>query len=1011
MSFKRLTTLLLMAFCFLTGTFAQRFIVTGTVESGKTNRGVEFVTAALLKSDSTGVTSAMTNENGTFRLRAKSAGSYIVKISYVGFKTEYRNVVLTRQTDSINIGRIPLENSDNLLKEAVVSVTAARVEQQGDTTVFNASAYRVPEGSTLEALVEQLPGVEVDDNGTITWNGKEVKEFLVNGKDFFKGDTQVAMKNLPTDLVSKIKAYDKKSDYAEQTGIDDGEETTVLDITTKRKLKGSWISNVDLGVGTKDRYTDRIFISNFTETSRISAYGSANNVADRGFGSGRRGYGGGNGLTASKSAGMDFYWENGKEKREAGRLELGGNVRYSHSGTDALSATSSQTFLTANSKPSFSNSRSFNRSSSNSFNGSFRVQWSPDSLTKITFRPSYSHSDSKSSGESASATFNGDPDSIPGMYSPIDSILLDDVANINPKLAAIAVNSNLRHSLSDSKSDNVSGSLNIVRRLNSDGRNVSLRASAGYSESESSSHSMSSIRYYNSGKPASNLHQYSFMPSKNWNYNVRVGYTEPLGNNWFGEVRYEYGYKYNDANRSRYNLDKITDDPLGRNWVNDYALFGTIPSDADLLNAVRDEYNSQYATYKYYDHTVNLGIRYNAGDIRFNAGVKFNPEKTDMAYERPGQNIDTLITRNVNKVSPTVRFRYRFSKTSQLEVRYNGSSSQPSMTNLLAVVDNADPLNISMGNPGLKPSWNNSFDVNYNTYNTTAQRGIMTGFNFSQTSNSVSNRMVYDETTGVRYTRPENISGNWNARANFMLNTGIGAKKTFTVSTATNLSYSNSVGYISSVNNGSSLSSYIDGTYNGYNNLFNNATSEKNTTRSLTVFERLNANYRLSIFDVGLNGTVRYQHARATLLDNANMDTWNFSYGGNANLNLDFGLSLSTDIRMSSRRGYSSASMNTNELIWNAQISQSFLKGRAATISLQFYDILHNQSNVSRTLTATMRSDSWNNSINSYVMIHFIYRLNIFSGSGNKRSGGEERREPMRMMGAPMGPPPGGGHF
>ena len=125
MSFKRLTTLLLMAFCFLTGTFAQRFIVTGTVESGKTNRGVAFVTAALLKSDSTGVTSAMTNEKGTFRLRAKSAGSYIVKISYVGFKTEYRNIVLTRQTDSINIGRIPLENSDNLLKEAVVSVTAA----------------------------------------------------------------------------------------------------------------------------------------------------------------------------------------------------------------------------------------------------------------------------------------------------------------------------------------------------------------------------------------------------------------------------------------------------------------------------------------------------------------------------------------------------------------------------------------------------------------------------------------------------------------------------------------------------------------------------------------------------------------------------------------------------------------------------------------------------------------------------------------------------------------------
>lgn len=1017
MSFKRLTTLLLMAFCFLTGAFAQRFVVTGTIESSKTNRGVEFVTAALLKSDSTGVTSAMTNEKGIFRLRAKSAGSYIVKISYVGFKTEYRNVTLTRQTDSINIGRIPLENSENLLKEAVVSVTASRVEQKEDTTVFNASAYRVPEGSTLEALVEQLPGVEIDESGSITWNGKTVKEFLVNGKDFFKGDTKIALKNLPTDLVSKIKAYDKKSDYTEQTGIDDGEETTVLDITTKRKLKGSWISNVDLGYGTKDRYSDKIFISNFTDNSRISAYGSANNVADQGFGSGRRGRWGNNGLTASKSAGMDFAWENGKQRREAGRLELGGNVNYSHNGTDAMSTTSSQTFLTASSRPSFSNSRSFSRSSSTNVSGSMRVEWNPDSLTNINFRPSYSYSNSHNSGESASATFNGDPDSIPGMYSPIDSILLDDVTNINPQLAAIAVNSNLRHSLSDSKNNNVSGSLNIIRRIGSNGRNVSLRASGGYSESKSHSYSMSNIRYYNSGSQASNLHQYSDMPSKNWNYSVRLGYSEPLCKNWFGEVRYEYGYKYNDANRSRYNLDQIINDPQGRNWINDYALFGTIPTEADLLNAVRDDYNSQYATYKYYDHNVNLGIRYNTETIRFNAGVKFNPEKTDMAYERPGQHIDTLITRKVNKFSPTVRFRYRFSKTSQLEVRYNGSSSQPSMTNLLAVVDNADPLNISMGNPGLKPSWDNNLDVFYNTYNADAQRGIMTGLNFSQTSNSVSNRMVYDETTGVRYTRPENISGNWNARANFMLNTGIGAQKLFTVSTATNLSYSNSVGYISSVNNSSSLSSFIDGTYEGYNNLFNAATSEKNTTRTLTAFERLNASYRISIFDIGLNGTVRYQHARATLLDNGNMDTWNFSYGANANLNLDFGLSLSTDIRMSSRRGYSSASMNTNELIWNAQISQSFLKNRAATISLQFYDILHNQSNVSRTLTATMRSDSWNNAINSYIMVHFIYKLNIFSGGkrgGNNGDRDGDRRPPMgggRPMGAPMGPPPGGGRF
>ncbi|MDO4930905.1 MAG: outer membrane beta-barrel protein [Bacteroidales bacterium] len=989
---------------------SAQYVVTGKVKNAQSGGSVEYVSATLLKTDSTVVTGVSTNEDGDFKLTAKSAGNYIVRLSYVGYTTVYKNVALTETNSSVNVGTLTIKSSENVLGTAVVSTTVARVEQVEDTTVFNAAAYRVPEGSTLETLVKQLPGVEVSDDGTITWNGKEVSEFLINGKDFFKGDTQIAMKNLPTNLVSKIKAYDKASDYTEQTGIDDGEETTVLDLITKRELNESWITNIDLGYGSEDRYTGKIFATRITDNSRITAFGSANNVNDRGFG-GPSGFGGGGGgLTATKQAGLDFSWDNGKQKREAGRLEIGGNVRYGHTGNDLLSTTSSETFLSSTtSTSSFSESASSSGSSSTSLNASLRLQWNPDSMTSISFRPSYSHSHGNSDGNSRSATFNDDPYDIADMYSPLDSIFAETV---NSSLSGIAVNRNRSLSLSTNNSNNVEGQLNITRRLNSAGRNVSLRASAGYSQSRSKSFSQSEIKYYNSTTADDFLNQYSTTPSKNWNYDARLGYVEPLGKKWYAELRYQYSYSYRESNRSLYDL---YDEALGDYWYNQANIppIGSVPTTEDSLNWVRDINNSQYATYKTYDQSVNIGVRYNSDDIRFNAGVELNPQTTKMAYQREGQGIDTLITRNVFNVSPQIRFRYNFSKTNRLDIRYRGSSSQPSMTDLLAVVDDSNPLTISMGNPGLKPSWTNTLRASYNAYNADYQRGMNFSLNVSQTRNSVSSRVLYDESTGVRYTRPENINGNWSGRADYMFNTGLGASKLFTISTYTNLNYSNSVGYISSMDGSDTevsdavASVDLDGTYDGYNRLFSLVSSDKNTTRSLTVGERLNASYRSTWFDVSLEGSLNYQHARATLQESANMDTWNYSYGASANFTFDWGMSISTDIRMSSRRGYASSSMNTDELIWNAQISQSFLKNKAATISLQFYDILQEQSNVSRTLTASMRSDSWTNAINSYFMVHLIYRLNLFNGSS--RGGDDDRRG---MDGPPDGPggmPPGGG--
>ena len=307
------------------------------------------------------------------------------------------------------------------------------------------------------------------------------------------------------------------------------------------------------------------------------------------------------------------------------------------------------------------------------------------------------------------------------------------------------------------------------------------------------------------------------------------------------------------------------------------------------------------------------------------------------------------------------------------------------MTDLLDITDDSDPLNITKGNPGLKPSFTNSLNFFYNTYMEKRQQAIMTFLNFNTTRNSISNKVTYDETTGGRITQPENINGNWDISGMLMYNTAVDSAGYWNVNTSTDYRYNNYVGYVS---------------------LDYNAASQKNITRSLSLGERLAGSYRNNWLEVELDGSFTYTHTRNKLQAQSNLDTWQFAYGGTVNLSLPWGMSISSDLHENSRRGYNDKSMNTNELIWNAQIAQSLLKGKILTLSLQFYDILHNQSNFSRTITAMQRSDTEYNSINSYAMLHATLRFNAF---GNKQARREMRHGPGRGFGGPGGGGPGGG--
>ena len=956
---------------------AQRNI-SGKVIESDSQEPVAQTTVRLLKSDSTMVTGSLTNLDGIFRVKAPANGNYIVQVTCVGFKPYTKNVKISADKD-IALGTIELKPDAIMLKGATVTGQAAKVTLKEDTFVYNASAYRTPEGSVVEELVKKLPGAQVDDDGKITINGKEVKKILIDGKEFMTGDTKTAMKNLPTSIVERVKAYDQKSDLARVSGIDDGEEETVLDFGIKRGMNRGYMVNADLAAGTRSRYSGRIFAGMQSSDLKIFIPMSANNVNDMGFpgGGGGRFGGGRQGLTATKMLGFNLNYE----KKD--RFKLDASIRWNHSNVDAVVRRSTEDFMSGNSS-TFSNNLTSNMSRTNSWNARFRLEWTPDSLTNIMMRPQFNYNSNDGLGEGYSMTFDEDP--FKTIKDPFDDEELQKLID-----KGVVKNRNVNNSISYSDSKSAGGWLQLNRRLNSKGRNITLRFSGNVGEGMSRSFTNSLVEYYQLvnqfGEDSTyQANRYAVTPTKNWNYGLRATYSEPIFRQVYLQFSYQYQYSYTKSDRATYDFSNYAADFFGvtpryRGWDDYLALLGGSP-----LEGFRDDKLSRFSEYRNYNHTAEIMLRVVRKAYNLNIGFQVMPQRSHFTQDYQGVHTDTV--RTVTNIAPTADFRWKISNVSQLRFNYRANSSQPSMSDLLDITDNSDPLNVRKGNPGLKPSFTQNFRLFYNNYIQNHQRSIMANVSFSTTRNSISNMVTYDAASGGRTTRPENINGNWNAFGMFMFNTAIDSAGFFNVNTFTTLSYNNSVGYVS---------------------VGRNTDSQKSTTKSTTVGERLAASYRNSWLEFELNGSLEYMHARSELQSNNNLDTWTFSYGGSLQLTAPWGTQLSTSMNMNSRRGYNDASMNTNELIWNAQVSQSFLRGNALTLSLQFYDILHRQSTFSRTVDAMRRSDTEYNAITNYAMLHVIYRLNIFGSGSNRGPQGGPGGPGGGRRGGGFGGPGGGG--
>lgn len=912
--------------------FAQnRGQISGKVIDAELKEPIQEANVRILQQkDSTFVNGVATNSKGDFSIKLPY-GSYIVQVTYIGNSDAFKDVTINNGTPNANIGTIEL-GADNIMLDALVATAkAVEIVVKGDTVEYNADSYKVTESAVLEDLFKKMPGVEIDADGKITVNGRAVNKIMVDGEEFFSSDPKVASKNLPAKMVDKIQVHDRRSDMAMMTGFDDGDEETVINLTVRPGMKQGLFGNAFVGYGSKDRYEGNAMVNMMKDKNQYTALGGFNNTNNAGFsdlsssmfgsgggGGGRRFMGGpNNGITKSGNAGFNF------SQTFSDALKLGGNLRFGQTDNNTLSKTHTQNLLSSGNRLEDENNSSNNWSQN--FNMDFRMEWTPDTLTRIIFSPQ--------------ASVNKNRRSEFGDFVTTTETLTDTINSGDSEY----------HSNGDGKS--LSARLDVSRTLNSKGRTISAQLQGGISDQETTGTNLSNTLFY--GSTPDELIDQRFVntnDSKNWR--AYLSYVEPIGNNNF--IQLAYSYRQNDSESDK---DTRIKDAQG-----DYTEL-----DPKYSKRLENSFNNQEVELNFksvrpkYDYTLGFTVQPSS-----------SKSKTFI-----GSNLENNFSRSVTNFAPSAQFNYRWTRQHNLRLRYYGNTDQPSVTQLSPVEDVSNPLNITVGNPDLKPSFQHRLNIRYQNFN--PEKNSSMGFfgNIGYLTNDIVSATTTDISTGAKRTTYENVSGNWNANGRMMFNVPLKNIK-FSVFSMTFASYNHA---------------------NGFSNTKDNdiITIEKNLSKRMNLGETLGLNYRSDLFDFSVRGNVNYNNVKNTL--DGQRDQEYLNYGGNASttIYLPFSFSIESDINYSTNSGYADG-FTQDEWLWNASLSKQIFKQKNGTLRFKIYDILQQRSNISRSVTSNYIRDTTTNTLTSYFMFHFVYRFNIFKG-------GASQEDMMQRRGGP-----GGGH-
>jgi hypothetical protein len=906
--------------------FAQNLTIQGSLKDSIANRALNSATVSLVYAkDSSLVSFSRTNEAGAFNFKNVAPGNYLISVSYVGYVPKWVPVI-TGSEKTVEMGLIYMNDVNTM---STVTVTARRppVVINGDSVEFNSENFKTAPNAVVEDLLKKMPGMEVDKAGGITVNGKKVTKVFVNGKEFFTGDPVMATKNLPADAVDKIQVYDRRSDQAMFTGIDDGSEETAINLKLKKDRNKSTFGKLNGGAGTPSVFDLQGNVNVINNDEQISAIGGANNTNRQNFsnrniinfsggGGGRPGAGGG--VTVNFSGGSGETDANAQGIAET--YSIGGN--YSNIFNDK--------------KTEFNANLSISDVERNNISSSFTQNLTPgNAFNRISNANSIAGNKQQNFGSTIDHKVN---DNFSFRFTP--SLGFQQTTNYSEdSTQTYLTNGNLLNSnttVSSSASDavNAASTLLLRKKFAKKGRTISSTITQSFNRSNSTGNQFTEQLSYINNKLSNDsiLDQQNSRKGENSSYSANLIYTEPLGKKSLLEFNTYLSKSIGSSSRRIFDRNDATDN-------------------YDLLNTrLTNEFNSEY-TYS------GGGMSYRSNQKKYNFSTGFSLQKAVL----DGENISakTKISQSFQDILPNATFRYNFSQTKNLNVDYRTSTNQPSITQLQPVLDQSNINRQSIGNPDLKRSYVHNLNIRFFSSKILAGKSFFSTLNASTTNNSIVN---YDSVLPNRtiLTRPVNVDGAY--RINGSVNYGFGIKK---------LKSRLSFGLNAGLNNNIS-----------YANGLLNTIVTKSTGPSMS--------YAYIVDDViDINLTARYSFSQTSNEVNPTLNT-NFLtkvFGADMTNYLPLNIVLNQSFNYAINTGRAEG-FNTAIPIWNASFSKFFLKNKRAEIKMSAFDLLNKNIGINRNVSQNQIVDRSYNVISQYFMLTFTYSLQKSGLGGGARPGG-----------------------
>jgi hypothetical protein len=925
--------------------------LSGKVLDSKTSEKLMDARVALLAAaDSSVVKAANTDENGMYVLTDLAPGNYILKTSLFEYVDQFRNIVLPEGKTVVDV----VLKTDTKLDEVTIEANAVRVEQKGDTTQYNADAYKTNPDATVQDLITKMPGITLE-NGVVKAQGEQITKVMIDGQEFFGDDAAAAMKNLPAEIVSKIQVYDQSSDQAKFTGISDGNEAKALNIVTKTGKSNGQFGKIYAGYGIpNDLYVAGLNVNFFKGTRRISIVGMSNNVNQQNFSTddilgvtgstassqsrgGRGGFGGGDnenylvsqqsGVSMSHGLGLNLSDKWGKKKN----TKVTGSYFFNASNTTNSQQTS-RTYVLSTTAGQIYNEDFLSTMKNANHRLNFKFDIALDSMNSLVINPKVSYQ----GNEKAQTT--------DGTTTDAGNVLINQVNN---------------RTLNDTKGLNASTSVLWRHRFAKPRRTFSANITGTYNVKEGNNGQLSSSRYYDElGQDSlAEIDQHTDNNTNGYGVNGRFSFTEPISKTWSSEFYYAPAYTVNNADKRTYNFDTVT---------NSYYFM-----DTTLSNVFENQtiVNEGGANFRFQKNKTSLQL-----------GLGYQNSLLMNTQEFP---VDRDVNLSFGSILPNLRFKYDFTKSTGLMLAYRAGTRNPTIDQLQNVIDNSNPLSLSSGNPDLKQQYNHRVFGRFNSTNIKKATNFNIFFGGEMNRNYISNATVIatNDTVvngnvlllrGAQFRQPVNLAGSWNAR--------------------TTISYGFSLTKLKL-----NLNFYLGGAYTVAPGLINNVVNKAKTSNAnggLTVSSNISEN-----MDFTVGYTLNYNNVVNTRQNVASNEYFVHNVNARFNWIIKERLVINSTYSVNAYAGLGSG-YNQTIMLWNGGIGYKLLKKKQLELRVSVFDILNNNNSITRNVTESYIEDVKSNVLNRYYMVTLTYSLRNF---GTKAPETKEAKPPHEGM--HFGPP------